>query len=58
MSYVDLTKLIITEIVGDFGFKEFANNGGINSFLIGTIGYIGVIYYFILKYFTFFYSCK
>ena len=47
MSYIDLTALILTEIVGDFGFKEFADYGGINNFLIGTTGYIGVIYFLI-----------
>jgi multidrug transporter EmrE-like cation transporter len=47
MSYQDIGGLIITEIVGDFGFKEFANKGGIRPFLAGSIGYIGVIYFLI-----------
>lgn len=47
MSYQDMTLLILTEIVGDFGYKEFANKGGINNFLVGTSGYIGVIYFLI-----------
>jgi multidrug transporter EmrE-like cation transporter len=47
MSYQDIFPLILTEIVGDFGFKEFANKGGIINFATGTIGYIGVIYYLI-----------
>jgi multidrug transporter EmrE-like cation transporter len=47
MSYVDLTGLIFTEILGDFGFKEFADKGGIKNFLTGIIGYVGVIYYLI-----------
>jgi multidrug transporter EmrE-like cation transporter len=44
MSYQSVGALIITEIVGDFGFKLFAKNGGIGNFIIGVIGYIGVIY--------------
>ena len=47
MSYQDIGALIITEIVGDFGYKEFANHGGIKNFLVGTAGYIGVIYFLI-----------
>lgn len=47
MSYQDLLPLILTEIVGDFGFKEFANKGGITNFTVGATGYIGVIYYLI-----------
>jgi len=47
MSYEDIGGLIITEIIGDFGFQKFANNGGISSFAVGIGGYIGVIYYLI-----------
>ena len=47
MSYVDLGALILTEIVGDFGYKEFADKGGIKNFFVGTTGYIGVIYFLI-----------
>jgi multidrug transporter EmrE-like cation transporter len=47
MSYQDLLPLIFTEIVGDFGFKEFANYGGITNFTVGLSGYVGVIYYLI-----------
>jgi multidrug transporter EmrE-like cation transporter len=47
MSYQDLVPLIFTEIVGDFGYKKFANKGGIKNFAVGTIGYIGVVYYLI-----------
>lgn len=47
MSYQELIPLIFTEIVGDFGYKEFANKGGIQNFAIGTAGYIGVVYYLI-----------
>ena len=47
MSYQDVGALIITEIIGDFGYKEFANHGGIKNFAVGSIGYIGVIYFLI-----------
>lgn len=47
MSYQELVPLILTEIIGDFGYKEFANKGGIQNFTVGTVGYIGVIYYLI-----------
>lgn len=44
MSYIDITLIVLTEIIGDFGYKKFADNGGINNFAVGTVGYIGVIY--------------
>ena len=47
MSYLDIGALIFTEIVGDFGFQQFANHGGIRSFTVGITGYVGVIYYLI-----------
>ncbi len=47
MSYVDLTALILTEIIGDFGYKEFADKGGISNFTVGSLGYLGVIYFLI-----------
>jgi multidrug transporter EmrE-like cation transporter len=47
MSYVDLGSLILIEIVGDFGYKKFADEGGIKNFMVGTTGYIGVIYFLI-----------
>ena len=47
MSYQDIGALILTEIVGDFGFQKFANSGGIVPFSIGVGGYIGVVYYLI-----------
>jgi len=47
MSYQDIGLLILTEIVGDFGYKEFADKGGITNFAVGTTGYIGVIYFLI-----------
>jgi len=47
MSYQDIGLLIITEIIGDFGYKKFADKGGVNNFAMGTVGYIGVIYFLI-----------
>jgi len=47
MSYLDITLCSLTEIIGDFNLKAFANSGGIKSFSLGIIGYIGVIYYLI-----------
>jgi multidrug transporter EmrE-like cation transporter len=47
MSYLDIGALCLTEIVGDFGYKEFANKGGIQNFAIGTTGYISLIYFLI-----------
>jgi multidrug transporter EmrE-like cation transporter len=47
MSYVDIGALCLAEIVGDFGFKEFANHGGVRNFATGSIGYVGVIFFLI-----------
>lgn len=47
MSYVDVLCITFAEIVGDFGYKEFANKGGASRFAIGTVGYVGVIYFLI-----------
>jgi multidrug transporter EmrE-like cation transporter len=47
MSYQDIGALILTEIVGDFGFQKFANHGGLVPFVTGISGYIGVIYFLI-----------
>ena len=47
MSYQDIGLLILTEIVGDFGFKKFADKGGLYNFTVGTAGYIGVVYFLI-----------
>ena len=42
MSYLDIGLLCFTEIIGDFGYKEFANKGGIKNFTVGTTCYIGL----------------
>jgi len=39
--------LILAEIVGDFGYKKFTDNGGYKNFATGTVGYIGVVYFLI-----------
>lgn len=47
MSYQSILFLTLSEIIGDFGYKEFANKGGIQPFAVGTCGYIGVVYFLI-----------
>ena len=47
MSLVNLLLLSATEIVGDFGFKDYARHGGTKAFAQGTLGYVGVIYFLI-----------
>ena len=47
MSAFDLTFLSLTEIIGDFGFKGVARQGGAFNWATGIGGYIGVIYYLI-----------
>jgi multidrug transporter EmrE-like cation transporter len=42
MSLIQILNLSIAEIIGDFAFKEYANNGGILPLSIGIVGYIGV----------------
>ena len=37
----------LAEIIGDFGFKDFARQGAMKGFVQGSIGYIGVIYFLI-----------
>jgi hypothetical protein len=43
MSLIQIGLLSVIEIVGDFGLKQYANNGGIIPLIIGIIGYIGVV---------------
>ena len=49
MSYLDIGALCLTEIIGDFGYKEFANKGGLLPLSIGIGGYIGVVYWLIVS---------
>ena len=43
MSLPEIVALSFVEIIGDFGFKQFSNHGGIIPFAVGAVGYIGVI---------------
>ena len=47
MSYQDLLPLTFTSIIGDTGFKYFANSGGYSNFAMGLGGYVGVVYFLI-----------
>jgi len=44
MSYVAIGILTFAEIIGDFGYKAFANEGGVKNFMTGTLGYVAVVY--------------
>lgn len=47
MTTLNVLLATITEIVGDFGFKEFARQGTTKGFLQGSLGYLGVIFFLI-----------
>ena len=47
MSLLDITFMSLTEIIGDFGFKNVARVGGIGNWAAGLTGYAGVIFYLI-----------
>jgi len=49
MSLADVTIMSLSEIVGDFGFKNVARLGfgNVQGWVAGISGYIGVIYYLI-----------
>lgn len=49
MSLVEVTALTLSEIVGDFGFKQFANQGGIIPLVTGIVGYFFVIGFLIVS---------
>ena len=49
MSLIEITALSLSEIIGDFAFKEFANNGGIAPLLIGIGGYLLVMCFLIIS---------
>jgi len=42
MSLVEIFGLTVSQIVGDVNLKEFANKGGIQSFVLGSVGYVAV----------------
>jgi len=43
MSLQQIVALSAIEVIGDVGFKEYANKGGIVNLAQGIIGYIGVM---------------
>ena len=47
MATVNVLMASLAEIVGDFGFKEFARQGTTHGFLQGSLGYLGVVYFLI-----------
>lgn len=47
MTTLNVFMATLAEIVGDFGFKEFARKGTQHGFLQGSLGYVGVIYFLI-----------
>jgi len=47
MSLADVVLLSASEIIGDFGYKDFARSGGSKAFAQGTIGYVGIVYFLI-----------
>jgi multidrug transporter EmrE-like cation transporter len=47
MSLLDISLMSLTEIIGDFGFKNVARTGSLTGWGSGLIGYVGVIFYLI-----------
>jgi multidrug transporter EmrE-like cation transporter len=47
MATLNVLFTTLAEIVGDFGFKEFARQGTATGFAQGVLGYVGVIYFLI-----------
>jgi multidrug transporter EmrE-like cation transporter len=47
MTTLNVVWASLSEIVGDFGFKEFARQGTSKGFLQGSLGYVGVIFFLI-----------
>jgi multidrug transporter EmrE-like cation transporter len=45
--WANMLGLCLTEVFGDFKFKDFARKGGSGNFAGGIMGYIGVIYFLI-----------
>ena len=48
MSLLDISLMSLTEIVGDFGFKNVARTGSLSGWSAGLLGYAGIIF-FLLK---------
>jgi multidrug transporter EmrE-like cation transporter len=47
MSTLNIIWATISEIFGDFGFKEFARKSTTKGFIQGALGYVGVIFFLI-----------
>ena len=47
MTTLNVLYATLAEIIGDFGFKEFARQGTTKGFTQGAVGYVGVIYFLI-----------
>jgi multidrug transporter EmrE-like cation transporter len=47
MSLLDISLMSLTEILGDFGFKNVARTGSLQGWGAGLAGYAGIIYYLI-----------
>lgn len=47
MTTLNVVWATISEIFGDFGFKEFARQGTAKGFIQGSLGYVGVIFFLI-----------
>ena len=47
MSFGSIILVSLSEVIGDFGFKGVAREGGARNWAFGILGYIGVIYFLI-----------
>ena len=47
MTTLDVVGLSVAEVLGDFGFRFFAQKGDPLSFLQGGVGYMGIVYFLI-----------
>lgn len=47
MADVSVIFATVAEIIGDFGFKRFADTNLLGGFLQGLVGYVGVIFFLI-----------
>jgi multidrug transporter EmrE-like cation transporter len=47
MSFGSILLVSLSEVIGDFGFKGVAREGGARNWAFGILGYIGVIYFLI-----------
>ena len=47
MATLNVLMATMAEIIGDFGFKEFARQNTVKGFVQGSAGYVGVIFFLI-----------